>query len=609
MAIIQNLEAFVQSYPAGLDSVTDLQLSQNENGRQIRFTIGGVTIPAGSVATISGTKPDGVVYSNTGTIEGADTVIFDEDVQMTAVFGTWYAKIRITNAGNTIASARVRFIIDKDPVDAGAIPSESQLDGLVAEAEEYAEAAEDAAGRAAITYGSPLTASTAAAMTDVNRVYVYTGSESGYTCGNWYYYNGSAWVSGGIYNSAAVETDTTLTESGVPADAKATGDKIAELKDDLSQIEGISNDVKVALLDCFDNVAWAHGNGRQYYNALYDALYSGTAFDYVWNSSNGIAPTGMTYDSISFASDNSYATIQKPILFAGFCDREIELEMAVVSGANTYVSLSSINKYGVGARISFQNDKPILIAVHDNYPDKLMPVDGVDIYDFNKYGIELKNGRVTFKINDVIISTGDAYSNAYLGSPIIGGNIPLELQNYTLSAKIKSIKYKNYGEVSPTRVLKYYRGKGVEIGTPNLVANTKRITTDLIYFPSFKPLTIQIDGLTENVLQYAIKIIDGNGNCWNWSQSDAYYQDFQKPNLSPVVASSGWYSDESDYTSITKQNTSGSSWVYGRLQITNGTVRLLFADGQSRDNELNRAISGSVFVNGEEYILEEGVYE
>ena len=78
MAIIQNLEAFVQSYPAGLDSVTDLQLSQNENGRQIRFTIGGVTIPAGSVATISGTKPDGVVYSNTGTIEGADTVIFDE---------------------------------------------------------------------------------------------------------------------------------------------------------------------------------------------------------------------------------------------------------------------------------------------------------------------------------------------------------------------------------------------------------------------------------------------------------------------------------------------------------------------------------------------------
>lgn len=274
MAIIQNLEAFVQSYPVGLDSVTDLQLSQNENGRQIRFTIGGVTIPAGSVATISGTKPDGVVYSNTGTIEGSDTVIFDEDVQMTAVFGTWYAKIRITNAGNTIASARVRFIIDKDPVDAGAIPSESQLNGLVAEAEEYAGAAEDAAERAAITYGSPLTAATASAMTDINRVYVYTGSESGYTYGNWYYYNGSAWVSGGVYNSAAVETDTTLTESGVPADAKATGDKIAELKDDLAQIvPGLSDEAKQALLVCFDHVAWANDDGQDYYDALEDALY------------------------------------------------------------------------------------------------------------------------------------------------------------------------------------------------------------------------------------------------------------------------------------------------------------------------------------------------
>ena len=50
--------------------------------------------------------------------------------------------------------------------------------------------------------GSPLIASTISQMTNTNKVYVYTGSESGYTYGNWYYYNGSSWVSGGIYNSA-----------------------------------------------------------------------------------------------------------------------------------------------------------------------------------------------------------------------------------------------------------------------------------------------------------------------------------------------------------------------------------------------------------------------
>lgn len=78
--------------------------------------------------------------------------------------------------------------------------------------------------------GGPNVASTVSAMTDASKVYVYTGSETGYTAGNWYYYNGSAWVSGGVYQATAVETDTTLTMPGEPADAKATGDAVTELK-------------------------------------------------------------------------------------------------------------------------------------------------------------------------------------------------------------------------------------------------------------------------------------------------------------------------------------------------------------------------------------------
>ena len=67
--------------------------------------------------------------------------------------------------------------------------------------------------------GSPLVAATVSAMTDQTKVYVYTGSETGYTAGNWYYYNGSAWTSGGVYNSTALQTDTTLSVSGMAADA------------------------------------------------------------------------------------------------------------------------------------------------------------------------------------------------------------------------------------------------------------------------------------------------------------------------------------------------------------------------------------------------------
>lgn len=84
--------------------------------------------------------------------------------------------------------------------------------------------------------GSPLKASTVAQMTDTNKIYVYVGSESGYTNGNWYYWNGSAWTSGGVYNSVAVVTDPTLTLSGVPADAKATGDEVNNLESKISEI-------------------------------------------------------------------------------------------------------------------------------------------------------------------------------------------------------------------------------------------------------------------------------------------------------------------------------------------------------------------------------------
>ena len=89
--------------------------------------------------------------------------------------------------------------------------------------------------------GSPLVASTVSAMTDTTKIYVYTGSETGYTSGNWYYYNGSAWVSGGVYNAVAVQTDTTLSFSGMPADAKKTVDEIGAIKADLLDISEHTN--------------------------------------------------------------------------------------------------------------------------------------------------------------------------------------------------------------------------------------------------------------------------------------------------------------------------------------------------------------------------------
>ena len=106
-------------------------------------------------------------------------------------------------------------------------PSYSQMERLIA--------AEEVKNRIMSTYvGTPLVASTAAGMTDTDRIYVYVGSETGYTSGNWYYYDGSAWTSGGVYNSTAFETDDTLTIPDAAADSKVVGDELSDLKNALT---------------------------------------------------------------------------------------------------------------------------------------------------------------------------------------------------------------------------------------------------------------------------------------------------------------------------------------------------------------------------------------
>ena len=100
--------------------------------------------------------------------------------------------------------------------------------------------------------GTPCKSSTKENMVDPSKIYVYTGNDQGMIFGNWYYFDDIRldWVNGGVYNSIAVQTDTSLTSSGIAADGKAVGDRLGVLEDsvgdDISDIrDDISETVKV----------------------------------------------------------------------------------------------------------------------------------------------------------------------------------------------------------------------------------------------------------------------------------------------------------------------------------------------------------------------------
>ena len=82
------------------------------------------------------------------------------------------------------------------------------------------QAAQTALGRIESIFNAlstPTAASEASEMLDESTIYVYTGSETGYTYGDWYYYDGTEWVSGGEYASTALTVDSAPTQGSTNA--------------------------------------------------------------------------------------------------------------------------------------------------------------------------------------------------------------------------------------------------------------------------------------------------------------------------------------------------------------------------------------------------------
>lgn len=224
-----------------------INANQYDRGEQWLFKLfnsdGTQYVP--SSGAIVGIKSDNLGIINSGTVDSQGRVVINETQQMTAAVGKAVFELVIDDG--THGTANFVVLVEPKPGD-NADLSETDI-SMIEQAVEAASTIKP--------YGSPLVASTVAGMTDHEKVYVYVGSETGYTSGNWYYWDGTAWTSGGVYNSVAVQTDTTLTLSGVAADAKKTGDEISDLKSQISTFEAIPRSVKLAMDNLFAKSAYA----------------------------------------------------------------------------------------------------------------------------------------------------------------------------------------------------------------------------------------------------------------------------------------------------------------------------------------------------------------
>ena len=205
-------------------------------------TPGTLDMTNAAAVTLEATKPDGnAVVNNCTYNSGTGKISYTVGEQLAAAVGRVWSKVVVRDTSdNVLGTAAIVWIVEQAGVTDEAVMSDSDISAVQEFVAEFGsinayKAALDGCLAAA---GGTRVAATKAAMTDQSVVYVYTGSESGMVTNNWYWYNGSDWVSGGAYQ-ASVATDATLTTANKAADAKATGDAVNELKTDLNdRIDG-----------------------------------------------------------------------------------------------------------------------------------------------------------------------------------------------------------------------------------------------------------------------------------------------------------------------------------------------------------------------------------
>lgn len=217
MAVIAQQSYKIDLTPQG--GYVMVYVSQHDNeAREIVFKIhnqGKVfDIPANINVSVQGVKSNGGYFTHNCTYSG-NLVTMPIANDMTDVIGKAVCVLKFTNASQKkLATAKFILNIDSDSSSEGIIidtVAEEIFDQLMDEIRAQAAVFNVNIATLQSMVGTPLIATTAAGMTNHNKIYVYTGNETGYTYGDWYYWDDTEWQSGGQYNSVPIVVDQTPT--------------------------------------------------------------------------------------------------------------------------------------------------------------------------------------------------------------------------------------------------------------------------------------------------------------------------------------------------------------------------------------------------------------
>ena len=158
--------------------------------------------------------------------------------------------------------------------------------------------------------------------------------------------------------------------------------------------EGLSEDVKAALLACFEHVAWVDEHGQDYYDALEGALYGITPSENINVTFNANGRTFYTDDPIE--SLKNYLTVT----YDGTATNDYEL-VGTLSGNNIRVKIG--NEYSNIIPITAESPKYVysttdggLSIINGTIDYSATPAPGVDTSVSNTRVVATSKGRQAF---------------------------------------------------------------------------------------------------------------------------------------------------------------------------------------------------------------------